>query len=140
MCARAWVWNCLGALLGAWCKSAKLASRARALGCGALGHCSIALLGSVAEAGDRAAPLSGPSTGCPCGRWAMQPVPMCILVVAPSKHQPSATNPPPPRPPGAGFTAATPVVQWFWEVVREMDKQDLALLVQFVTGGWHTYM
>jgi E3 ubiquitin-protein ligase HUWE1 len=27
------------------------------------------------------------------------------------------------------------VVQWFWELVREMDKQDLALLVQFVTGG-----
>ena len=35
----------------------------------------------------------------------------------------------------AGFTAASPVVQWFWELVREMDKQDLALLVQFVTGA-----
>jgi E3 ubiquitin-protein ligase HUWE1 len=33
-----------------------------------------------------------------------------------------------------GYTAASPVVQWFWELVREMDKQDLALLVQFVTG------
>ncbi len=35
----------------------------------------------------------------------------------------------------AGYSATSPVVHWFWEVVREMDKQDLALLVQFVTGG-----
>lgn len=34
----------------------------------------------------------------------------------------------------AGYTSTSPVVHWFWEVVREMDKQDLALLVQFVTG------
>ncbi|KAK9821448.1 hypothetical protein WJX81_000342 [Elliptochloris bilobata] len=33
-----------------------------------------------------------------------------------------------------GFTAASPVIQWFWQVVREMDKEELALLVQFVTG------
>lgn len=33
-----------------------------------------------------------------------------------------------------GFTANSPVIQYFWEVVREMDKEDLALLVQFVTG------
>ena len=33
-----------------------------------------------------------------------------------------------------GYTAASQVVQWFWECVRELDKQDLALLVQFVTG------
>jgi hypothetical protein len=39
-------------------------------------------------------------------------------------------------PSAAGYTAASPVVQWFWEVVRELDRQDLALLVQFVTGGW----
>lgn len=33
-----------------------------------------------------------------------------------------------------GYTAASPVIQWFWQVVAEMDKQDLALLLQFVTG------
>ncbi|KAK9785185.1 hypothetical protein WJX73_010540, partial [Symbiochloris irregularis] len=34
----------------------------------------------------------------------------------------------------AGYSAASRVVQWFWEVVGELDKEDLALLVQFVTG------
>ena len=34
----------------------------------------------------------------------------------------------------SGYTAATTVIQWFWEVVRGLEKQDLALLVQFVTG------
>lgn len=34
----------------------------------------------------------------------------------------------------SGYTAASPVIQWFWEVVRSLEKQDLALLVQFVTG------
>ncbi|EIE20172.1 HECT-domain-containing protein [Coccomyxa subellipsoidea C-169] len=33
-----------------------------------------------------------------------------------------------------GYSPASPVIQYFWEVVREMDKEDLALLVQFVTG------
>lgn len=33
-----------------------------------------------------------------------------------------------------GFTPKSPVIQYFWEVVRDMDKEDLALLVQFVTG------
>ena len=34
----------------------------------------------------------------------------------------------------SGYTAAAPVIQWFWEIVRGLEKQDLALLVQFVTG------
>lgn len=34
----------------------------------------------------------------------------------------------------SGYTAASPVIQWFWEIVRGLDKEDLALLVQFVTG------
>lgn len=34
----------------------------------------------------------------------------------------------------AGYTAASQTIQWFWKVVREMSKQELALLVQFVTG------
>lgn len=34
----------------------------------------------------------------------------------------------------SGLSAASPVVRWFWEVVEGLDKQDLALLVQFVTG------
>eukprot|EP00798_Chlamydomonas_sp_ICE-L_P016844 gene16844-23124_t len=33
-----------------------------------------------------------------------------------------------------GFSAASPVIQWFWEAVGEMDKESLALLLQFVTG------
>jgi HECT-domain (ubiquitin-transferase) len=33
-----------------------------------------------------------------------------------------------------GFSPTSPVITWFWEVVREMDAQDLALLMQFVTG------
>jgi len=33
-----------------------------------------------------------------------------------------------------GYTAASQAVQWFWEVVRELDREDLARLVQFVTG------
>lgn len=41
----------------------------------------------------------------------------------------------PPLRTRAGYSSTSPVVHWFWEVVREMDKQDLALLVQFVTGG-----
>lgn len=34
-----------------------------------------------------------------------------------------------------GLTSASSVVRWFWEVVGDMDKQDVALLVQFVTGA-----
>ena len=34
----------------------------------------------------------------------------------------------------AGYSAASKAIQWFWQVVKELDKQDLALLVQFVTG------
>ncbi|BDA45426.1 probable E3 ubiquitin-protein ligase HUWE1 [Coccomyxa sp. Obi] len=33
-----------------------------------------------------------------------------------------------------GYSPASPVIQYFWEVVRELDREDLALLVQFVTG------
>ena len=34
----------------------------------------------------------------------------------------------------SGYTAATPLIQWFWEVVEELTKEELALLLQFVTG------
>ena len=34
----------------------------------------------------------------------------------------------------SGFSAATPVIQWFWEILRVMDREDRARLVQFVTG------
>ena len=34
----------------------------------------------------------------------------------------------------AGYTAASQSIQWFWKIVRELSKQELALLVQFVTG------
>eukprot|EP00210_Caulerpa_lentillifera_P005107 g4879.t1 len=33
-----------------------------------------------------------------------------------------------------GYTAASPVIQWFWQVIEELDKESLALLLQFVTG------
>lgn len=33
-----------------------------------------------------------------------------------------------------GYTIASSVVQWFWEVVRGFNKEDMARLLQFVTG------
>ncbi|KAG8365159.1 hypothetical protein BUALT_Bualt18G0075300 [Buddleja alternifolia] len=33
-----------------------------------------------------------------------------------------------------GYTAASNVVQWFWEVVTGFNKEDMARLLQFVTG------
>lgn len=33
-----------------------------------------------------------------------------------------------------GYSAASSVVQWFWEVVRSFNKEDMARLLQFVTG------
>ena len=33
-----------------------------------------------------------------------------------------------------GYTAASPQVRWFWSVVESLDTEDLARLVQFVTG------
>lgn len=34
----------------------------------------------------------------------------------------------------AGYSAASPVIQWFWEVVQSFSKEDRARLLQFVTG------
>lgn len=33
-----------------------------------------------------------------------------------------------------GYTAASCVVQWFWEVVKGFNKEDMARLLQFITG------
>ncbi|XP_040986368.1 E3 ubiquitin-protein ligase UPL1-like isoform X1 [Juglans microcarpa x Juglans regia] len=33
-----------------------------------------------------------------------------------------------------GYTAASIVIQWFWEVVQAFNKEDMARLLQFVTG------
>ncbi|CAK7324495.1 unnamed protein product [Dovyalis caffra] len=33
-----------------------------------------------------------------------------------------------------GYTSASSVVQWFWEVVKGFNKEDMARLLQFVTG------
>jgi len=33
-----------------------------------------------------------------------------------------------------GYSAASPVIQWFWEVVKVFSKEDMARLLQFVTG------
>lgn len=33
-----------------------------------------------------------------------------------------------------GLTATSQIVKWFWEVLLEMDKEELANLIQFVTG------
>ncbi|KZV53708.1 hypothetical protein F511_38118 [Dorcoceras hygrometricum] len=33
-----------------------------------------------------------------------------------------------------GYTAASNVVQWFWDVVKRFNKEDMARLLQFVTG------
>jgi hypothetical protein len=51
-----------------------------------------------------------------------------------SKKPAPQTLPVPPFPPRAGYTAASPVVRWFWEVVESLERQDRALLVQFITG------
>ncbi|ERN14346.1 E3 ubiquitin-protein ligase UPL2 isoform X1 [Amborella trichopoda] len=34
----------------------------------------------------------------------------------------------------SGYSAASPVIQWFWEVVNGFSKEDKARLLQFVTG------
>ncbi|PON85715.1 Coatomer beta subunit [Trema orientale] len=34
----------------------------------------------------------------------------------------------------SGYSAATPVIQWFWEVAQGFSKEDKARLLQFVTG------
>ncbi|XP_031479304.1 E3 ubiquitin-protein ligase UPL1-like [Nymphaea colorata] len=34
----------------------------------------------------------------------------------------------------SGYTVASPVIQWFWEVVQSFSKEDKARLLQFVTG------
>lgn len=60
--------------------------------------------------------------------------PALLLRVSACPRSPPRARPRCPPAAPAGFTAAAPVVQWFWEVVRDLDKQDLALLVQFVTG------
>lgn len=33
-----------------------------------------------------------------------------------------------------GYTAASNVVQWFWDVVKGFNKEDMARFLQFVTG------
>jgi hypothetical protein len=33
-----------------------------------------------------------------------------------------------------GYVPASPIVQWFWEVVDELNKEDMARLLQFCTG------
>ena len=35
---------------------------------------------------------------------------------------------------GGGFSASDRLSQWFWSIVEDMDKQDVALLLQFATG------
>ncbi|GFY85913.1 LOW protein: E3 ubiquitin ligase-like protein [Actinidia rufa] len=34
----------------------------------------------------------------------------------------------------SGYSAASPVIQWFWEVVQSFSEEDKARLLQFVTG------
>merc|ERR1711862_612757 len=33
-----------------------------------------------------------------------------------------------------GYVPASPIVQWFWEDVDELNKEDMARLLQFCTG------
>jgi hypothetical protein len=35
---------------------------------------------------------------------------------------------------GSGLSSSDRLVQWFWQIVEELPKQDVALLVQFATG------
>jgi E3 ubiquitin-protein ligase HUWE1 len=34
----------------------------------------------------------------------------------------------------SGYSPASPVIQWYWEVVQGFSKEDKARLLQFVTG------
>lgn len=34
----------------------------------------------------------------------------------------------------SGYSNASPVIQWFWEVVQGFSKEDKARFLQFVTG------
>jgi len=34
-----------------------------------------------------------------------------------------------------GYTAAGPVIQWFWQVVEGMNREERSMLVQFITGS-----
>lgn len=34
----------------------------------------------------------------------------------------------------SGYSNASPVIQWFWEIVQGFSKEDKARLLQFVTG------
>jgi hypothetical protein len=34
----------------------------------------------------------------------------------------------------SGYSPASPVIQWFWEVAQGFSKEDKARLLQFVTG------
>ncbi|RRT81957.1 hypothetical protein BHE74_00030384 [Ensete ventricosum] len=39
-----------------------------------------------------------------------------------------------------GYSAASIVIQWFWEVVKSFNKEDMARLLQFVTGTSKVYL
>jgi len=39
----------------------------------------------------------------------------------------------------SGYSGASPVIQWFWEVVQGFSKEDKARLLQFVTGTSKVY-
>jgi E3 ubiquitin-protein ligase HUWE1 len=34
----------------------------------------------------------------------------------------------------SGYSIASPVIQWFWEIVQGFSKEDKARFLQFVTG------
>jgi E3 ubiquitin-protein ligase HUWE1 len=34
----------------------------------------------------------------------------------------------------SGYSMASPVIQWFWEIVQGLSKEDKARFLQFVTG------
>jgi hypothetical protein len=55
------------------------------------------------------------------GRW------LTCLVVYPVEDLKANTE-------YTGYTLASPVVLWFWEAVRSFNKEDMARLLQFITG------
>jgi hypothetical protein len=34
----------------------------------------------------------------------------------------------------SGYSMASPVIQWFWEIIQGLSKEDKARFLQFVTG------
>ncbi len=68
---------------------------------------------------------------------------VAMLLEPPPPTPPTLTTPtdrPPLYPPPQGYSPSSPVITWFWQVAEALDKEDRALLLQFVTGGFGVWL